>query len=1127
VTFTVVATSGGTPVTDSFAFTTADATIASVSGSGTALGVAVGTTTIAVYDPFGNRAAAVVTVVAAASPVLDHLTITPLSATVAPAATQTYVVVGVDQFGAPYAVTPVFASSLTGVGTINSSTGVATGVATGETTITATAGGLSVTATLTVAVVVIPPPPGAIAVIPPATYLTATNTALAGGGSGLAAVTVRARFLVDQLLTPVVGVAVDYAVYAINDGSGISNSSCWLDNFIEVDNTGTVTFITSGFGPRFTVAQSALPPAGSELILVTAYNEATSAVGVELVNDAGTVYGGNANTVAMSGNTPAAATTVWIGRSVVGPGFSAGLAVDGFEIVTALMATPNAVPSLADTGVIQLTTFDASDLTALVGSAFTTAFISGSAPVTFTPGGIWGTAASGSPVLSGLTINPATTVVAIGATVTELASGIDQFGAAIADSNPITYSSADGTIATVGSSSGIVTGVANGVVAITATDGTYSATALVTVGTPVIVSPSDNPLGSSVNINYEGKPNYEAVWTAWGPGATVMEEVCWNLKYFAATASSASTPVFSYGSLDTQIARATSYGYRMKAYAFQLNAPTSSPAYIDTLINTQADAKAYITAIAAGYVRYKDNLIEVNVGNEAAYSPAWLPNRFRTVWGGTADDPTTGVIAYILNAFAAALPGVDLSLNFSHFHTGTALRAFIVSYLTALKATGSPGALALKRIGSEMHVTATDFTSGLLASQLPGLTATAAQLAALDLLLDFTEFDIIDDTLERAAHAVPGPEYPADYPTRDAVSAKIINLYGPAFLSWPNRGRWMWWQYDSEWSWLNNPPNTGTPFNRTDGQRVRADLLNNGTPSAAAAAFLALFPTPTGLGPPPGPPPADGLPPEMPAGMTLLCNSGTIVAGNGWNITGSPSAGGTVSLGGTVNPQWTFNSGGTGFIGLASAAKNPDGSTNTDVKASGVRYWFPAGQVNDPAVDMYFLHSPQGSGTYFISWYEQWNPMSWAALATALHASDSKAFAPKNNVGDDLTIMAFMDNGANPVIGLNFQGSTDGKNIPDNNMVGGAGTIPITSAFYLPVPGTKVRQSILIKSNGTAGTSTVSFYINGALCGPPCTDVTTATAWTSTHAYVSRSIYGGTQTTATFVDRDQFVVAVS
>lgn len=275
---------------------------------------------------------------------------------------------------------------------------------------------------------------------------------------------------------------------------------------------------------------------------------------------------------------------------------------------------------------------------------------------------------------------------------------------------------------------------------------------------------------------------------------------------------------------------------------------------------------------------------------------------------------------------------------------------------------------------------------------------------------------------------------------------------------------------------------------------------------------------------------------NMPAGMTVLVNTGPITAASTHFSVPNTSTGPYNFGGPGPSVVWTVNNSPTGTFGLATASLNPDGSTNTDIQTSGLRSMFPAGALNDPAMGMFTTHTTNGTGNYYIGWKQRWqNRGSFANLLTALHAGDSKAWAPKDNVGgDDLTIQSFLVAtiaGVNsPIIGLNFQGSVDGKNVPDNNGVGGAGTIPVTASQV--IPGTLANNGawdfleVLVQSTGNSATSSVSFFVNGVNVGR-CTAVTAATGWTASELYLSRSIYSGTETTTTYSDIDQIVIAVS
>lgn len=274
------------------------------------------------------------------------------------------------------------------------------------------------------------------------------------------------------------------------------------------------------------------------------------------------------------------------------------------------------------------------------------------------------------------------------------------------------------------------------------------------------------------------------------------------------------------------------------------------------------------------------------------------------------------------------------------------------------------------------------------------------------------------------------------------------------------------------------------------------------------------------------PPPAGKW--NLPAGMTIVCQTGAITASSPHlsNVTGNAKTAGTINLGGPVPCAWNRN-GGNGSIGLSSSPTNPDGTANTDPQPSGYRVVFPAGQVNDPAWNMYFDHTG-GKGTYYIGWRERQQAFgSYAALKAAMNSKDSKVWAPKGNAGGDLTIMSWLDF-TYPVIGLNFQG-VDGSNIPDNNQTGKSTTIPITTADKLPGVaaggGAWDQQEVLITGTGSQSTSSVCFFVNGASAG--CAKgVTNMSAWTATENYLSRSVYGGTQAKTLHMDIDEVTVAV-
>lgn len=1080
--YTVTASSGGVAVADTFTFTSSDPTIASVSSSGgVALGVTPGTVEITATDSAGNSAIATLIVVAAAAPALDHIEITPLTATVAPGGNFTYAARGVDQFGATYAVTITFGSGTPAAGTINSSTGVALGVAVGSSVITASGGGKSATAELIVANPVTAPPAGAQVVQAPGGLLTTNNPALANGGAGFSTLRIRKHYLVDKLLSGTG--AGEMRIYGGVGAIAVSTSiAAGIITFVGTFNGGLAN---ANFGTVSQASIAAAAPPGTRVVLYALYvggtTVGTTAAGIALITDSGTVLfsgGLSGSSLGAVGNTDPADTKVDVGDWLANV---AGETDDGVEYGSAGLSTPQNIPTLADPGQLGLNTFDASDLTAIVGTAFTS---SGPAP-SFIPGGTWGVAASGTPALNGLAITPASATLAVGASITVTGSGIDQFRNPITDPNPITYESANTNIATVNSTTGQVTAVAPGIADITATDGTYSATSVITVpgaGPPPGI-PTGQEVGFATDINRNGKPHYAATLTIAAPGGIGVESVASQLRYIFPTATSASSPTFVTGSMDAQYAAQLANGNINAMYLFQGNAPLSGGSYdvpwYVTYIVDDASAKAAINAIVSRAVgRWKDSVAVINAMNETKLGGGYCPNVFRTFWATDPDDFTTGVIPYILNAIYAVAPSIPTMLNFGHLETDPAQRAGVLALFQGIKATNTPASKMLQRCGSEMHFGGKQVQSGLLQSNIPGYTTFADDLDAIGVDLDFTEMDYTDDTAEEAAHAVPGPEFPADYPGRDALFAQAIVLYGNFRKAIANAGRWIFWGLDSDFSWLWKIINPGTPFNRTDGQQPRADLLNSGVPSSPAAAFLALYPSLTALSPTP---PSGGgggggtSGTNEPSGMTTVINQESITAATAPGIPTSP-----VSANGTAFPLG-------GLPGVnATIINSPTGSVKLGA-GGGLEVTIAAGQQNDPAMGLELdWPSTPNTGRLYLRYVLQQGAagVPWDTSSSGINAGSLKMWAPKDSEGNDHIVMAYGPSVGNVVVaggwgfGVGLQGPTT-QNVPNWNAAPFAAvdefSANIDNTFeVLFTPNTKTGSTV--NSDGR-----VQLWINGVL----------------------------------------------
>ena len=158
--------------------------VATINNSGMAMAVAAGSTTVTAFLT-GISGSATVTVPAAA-PTLSAIAITPGTANITAGSTQQFTATATYSDGSTADVTSsvTWSSSSASVATINAS-GLASGVAAGSASITATEGGITGTATMTVTAA----PPASIAVTPnPASFATGstqqfTATATYGNGS--------------------------------------------------------------------------------------------------------------------------------------------------------------------------------------------------------------------------------------------------------------------------------------------------------------------------------------------------------------------------------------------------------------------------------------------------------------------------------------------------------------------------------------------------------------------------------------------------------------------------------------------------------------------------------------------------------------------------------------------------------------------------------------------------------------------------------------------------------------------------------------------------------------------------------------------------------------------------------
>lgn len=909
-----------------------------------------------------------------------------------------------------------------------------------------------------------------------------------------------------------------------SDGAGTNKK---YEVYLTLNSAGT-TF-TFSFAPYMTgsvrvivcstpsILLTALPPNGCFLNWNAGYNPATGALAVEFRDDGGALI---LDTEPHSSTGTASVFPVFTGSLVTN-----ALVNTGATSIVLAATTLTGTLAIGSTFTIGGTVYTAtaaataSANTLTVTVAATAGSIAAGSAASFTSGALMNTdGGANGRVTLGAAFNGAVSACA------KVLGGLAIYGAALPAAGSVTRYQ-PGTLA----DAGLIGLWSMG-------DGTSNTGALASLASAINGGPALTVTGVVRGQFDVGSMNCWSVWPN-GPGGLCVDESQWAEFHMVATCVSPTSMTFNTnpGPFVT-VALCRQQGTASRAYMFEGEGGVNS-VYNGVVTNSTTAAQAiqtYVTgvvgaAVAAFGTAAQGGIREWNIANEffqggVIQSSTWSP---LTNW-------------YVVAAQAvyAVDPTAMIMINLNNIELSgdSAQQAGMRTAVQNLINAGIPANQIIA--GHEFHLS--NVTGFNPATDGPAFKNHVNLLAALGVWWCPSECDVTDKAMDGGS----GNPNTAARAARQALNVTVWNNFFASVMtadptSWTNVWSFGGWQKSTLTSWINTNA-LGSGIERLDGDFQYCDLLDEnynfmggaGSSQDCYGAWMTFFAAHAG-GIVPAVTPT--LPPEMPAGLIVLVNTGPIAPANGASITGTKSSG-TFVTGGPVSATFTRN-GGDSDIAFSSGSLNPDGSTNTDVQTSGIRVGYFAGKTNDPAVNLFADFATQGTGTAFLSYYERWQPVSgWGALFTgtglsgtpAMNSEDSKIWAPVDvdSGGDDLTVMGPMVGlaPAHPVFGLNFQGS-DGANIPDTNATGASDTTPVTSAFYMPGPGVWSRQSVSIVANGTLGTSTVTFWINGNICGS-ATGVTTATAWSVLKMYASRSVYSGTQTATTYKDIDKIVWAV-
>lgn len=494
ITFSVVVSDqiGGTINSPSGAWSSSDGTNAAInSGTGVLTPTGASSNVVVTFTPTGHSSAAGTStgsVASSGTPVLTTITLSGASSVIATHSTSAYTAPGKDQSNNPFTYTPLFQSSNTGVATINSGTGIATGVSAGTASITAT----NIFSSPTRLQHPVSQTLGSVALTQASgTGNTLIARALMSVGAAIETITDNATGG-SNTYVQAPGVYIN-----ATDGFGGALDIWYAKNTRPGATTLTITYTGNPAGAITYVDEWADLDPTSPFDTAKSFWSQTS--GIIIGSALAQVTIANANEVLLAiGGCPNISNTVSGIHS--GNPFSFGDTLIG-------SATANLVTSTTGTYFPQWDMGQSGEWIASVA-----AFKVAPQPPAVTSNAITLTV-SAQTATSPVTVSPATATIAIGGTQQLTATVSDQGTPA----NPIpaasvSYSSGTPAHATVNSSTGLVTGVATGTSVITATSGSATGTMTVTVsGSAPSFDPTNTSTGQGILLTNGAKP----VWSDW------------------------------------------------------------------------------------------------------------------------------------------------------------------------------------------------------------------------------------------------------------------------------------------------------------------------------------------------------------------------------------------------------------------------------------------------------------------------------------------------------------------------------------------------------------------------------------------------------------------------------------
>jgi uncharacterized protein YjdB len=445
---------------------------------------------------------------------LKSITVSPAQANVAVGATQQFAVNGVYSDGKTKAVTTgvTWTSSTTTVATINTS-GLATAVADGSTTVTATVGKLKGTATLTVITkaltgIQVTPASASIGVgttqqyAATANYNDGTTTDVTASATWSSSATATATISATGLASGVAaGTSTISATFEAATGTAILTVT---DNAMTgIVVTPANASIAAGIEQAYTATAEYADGSTDDITADVTWTSSDTAVATMADETATAVAPGTTTITAahaasgLSGSTELTVTDAEITELQITPATEDAI-VGGpdVEFTATAIYSDGTSDDVTDTA----TWSSSDDAIATIDAGVATAVAAGTATITAEFDGMTDTAelTVTAPVLDSIVVTPATASIPAGTTQQFTAVGYYNNGTSLDVSTTADWVSSALTVATVDADTGLATGVAAGTSTITATLAGVSGTAELTVTDVVLTSIQITPAVASI-----------------------------------------------------------------------------------------------------------------------------------------------------------------------------------------------------------------------------------------------------------------------------------------------------------------------------------------------------------------------------------------------------------------------------------------------------------------------------------------------------------------------------------------------------------------------------------------------------------------------------------------------------